>query len=242
MINIVSTGPGKIDCMSLEAVRAIETADVIVGYKKYIELLGPLLQEQEVFYNGMKKEVDRCRKALEFSKAHKNVAMVSGGDAGIYGIAGIMQEIVLEEGPGEKVNVIPGISSAHAAASSLGAPIVHDSVYISLSNLLTDIELIKKRLHGAGMGDFITNIYNPKSKGRPDFIVMARDILLEYKDPATCVGIVKNAKRENEEIFLTNLKDMCDVDIDMSTMVIVGNKDTYIKEGKMITPRGYRRD
>lgn len=241
MINIVSTGPGKIDCMSLEAIKAIETADVIVGYKKYIELLDEIITNQEVFYNGMKKEVDRCRKALEFSKEGKKVAIVSGGDAGIYGIAGIMQEIVIEEGPETEVHVLPGISSAHAAASSLGAPIVHDSVYISLSNLLTDIELIKKRLHAAGMGDFITNLYNPKSKGRPDFINMARDILLEHKGPETCVGIVKNAKRDNEEIFLTTLKDMCDVDIDMSTMVIIGNKDTFVKGGKMITPRGYRR-
>lgn len=241
MINIVSTGPGHVDCMSYEAVEAIKNADVIVGYKKYIELIRPLIHKQEIFYNGMKKEVDRCMNALAYAKEGKNVAMVSGGDAGIYGIGGIMQEIVLEQDSDIEVRCYPGITSAHAAASVLGAPIVHDSVYISLSDLLTDIEVIKKRLHAAGMGDFITCIYNPKSKGRPDYINMARDILLQYKDEHTPVGIVKNARRDNQAVFITDLKDMCEVDIDMSSMVIVGNGDTFVKNGKMITPRGYRR-
>ena len=241
MIYIVSTGPGLIECMSGEAVEAIETSDVIVGYNKYIQLLEPILTRQEIFSNGMKKEVDRCRKALELSQAGKTVAMVSGGDAGIYGIGGIMQEIILEEGPETEVYAIPGVTSAHAAAAALGAPIVHDSVYISLSDLLTDIEVIKKRLHCAGSGDFITCIYNPKSKGRPHYIEMARDILLEYKDPSTPVGLVKNAKRDNEEVFIKTLETMCEVDINMSTMVIVGNSDTFVKGNKMITPRGYRR-
>lgn len=241
MIYIVSTGPGLIECMSGEAIAAISQSDVVVGYKKYVELLEPLLEGQETFVNGMKKEVDRCRKALELSKEGKKVAMVSGGDAGIYGIGGIMQEIIIEEGPETEVVVIPGITSAHAAAAALGAPIVHDSVTISLSDLLTDIEVIKKRLHAAGMGDFITCIYNPKSKGRPHYIEMARDILLEYKSSDTPVGLVKNARRSNQEVFITNLKDMCSVDINMSTMVIIGNADTYVKGNKMITPRGYRR-
>jgi precorrin-3B C17-methyltransferase len=243
MLNIVSTGPGKIDYMSLEAIKAIEKSEVIIGYKKYVELIDELITDQKVIMNGMKHEVDRCKMALEHACMGKEVSIVSGGDAGIYGIAGIMQEIILEEE--EKahisidVQVIPGISSAHAAASSLGAPIVHDSVFISLSNLLTPLELIKKRLHAAGMGDFVTCIYNPRSKGRPDFIHMAREILLEYKDTDTPVGIVKNAKRLNEKIIFTNLNQMCDHDIDMSTMVIVGNKDTFIKNNRMVTPRGY---
>jgi precorrin-3B C17-methyltransferase len=245
MLNIVSTGPGKIEHMSLEAIKAIEKSEVIIGYKKYVELIEELITDQKVIMNGMKHEVDRCKMALEHARMGLEVSIVSGGDAGIYGIAGIMQEIILEEE--EKVDiaidvqVIPGISSAHAAASSLGAPIVHDSVFISLSNLLTDLELIKKRLHAAGMGDFVTCIYNPKSKGRPDFIDMAREILLEYKQADTPVGIVKNAKRIDEKIIFTNLNDMCKHNIDMSTMVIVGNQDTYIKNKRMITPRGYRR-
>lgn len=241
MITIVSTGPGLIECMSGEAIEAVKNADVVVGYKKYVQLLEPILDGQETFINGMKKEVDRCRKALELSKEGKKVAMVSGGDAGIYGIGGIMQEIVLEEGPETEVVAIPGITSAHAAAAALGAPIVHDSAYISLSDLLTDIEVIKKRLHAAGSGDFITCIYNPKSKGRPHYIEMARDILMAHKSEDTPVGIVKNARRSNQEVFITSLKDMLSVDIDMSTMVIVGNADTFVKGGKMITPRGYRR-
>lgn len=241
MITIVSTGPGLIECMSGEAIEAVKNADVVVGYKKYVQLLEPILDGQETFINGMKKEVDRCRKALELSKEGKKVAMVSGGDAGIYGIGGIMQEIVLEEGPETEVVAIPGITSAHAAAAALGAPIVHDSAYISLSDLLTDIEVIKKRLHAAGSGDFITCIYNPKSKGRPHYIEMARDILMAHKSEDTPVGIVKNARRSNQEVFITSLKDMLSVDIDMSTMVIVGNADTFVRGGKMITPRGYRR-
>ena len=241
MIYIVSTGPGLVECMSAEAVDAIKASDVVVGYNKYVNLIQPLLTTQDTFVNGMKKEVDRCRKALELSKEGKTVAMVSGGDAGIYGIGGIMQEIVLEEGPETEVVAIPGITSAHAAAAALGAPIVHDSVYISLSDLLTDIEVIKKRLHAAGTGDFITCIYNPKSKGRPHYIAMARDILLEHKSEDTPVGIVKNARRSTQEVFFTTLKDMCDVDIDMSSMVIIGNCDTFVKNNKMITPRGYRR-
>ncbi len=241
MIYIVSTGPGSIECMSGEAIAAIKSSDVIVGYKLYVELLKPMITDQEIFVNGMKKEVDRCREALNLSKAGKTVAMVSGGDAGVYGMAGIMQEIVLEEGPDTEVVSIPGITSAHAAASVLGAPIVHDSVTVSLSDLLTDIDMIKKRLHAAGMGDFITCIYNPKSKGRPHYIEMARDILLEYKSPETPVGLVRNAKRENQEVVITNLKEMCNHEINMSTMVIVGNGDTFVRNGKMITPRGYRR-
>lgn len=241
MIYIVSTGPGLIECMSGEAIEAIKKSDVVVGYSKYVNLLEPLLTGQETFVNGMKKEVDRCRKALELSKEGKIVSMVSGGDAGIYGIGGIMQEIVLEEGPETEVVAIPGITSAHAAAAALGAPIVHDSVYISLSDLLTPIETIKKRLNAAGLGDFITCIYNPKSKGRPHYIEMARDILLEHKPSDTPVGVVKNARRTNQEVFITNLKDMCDIDIDMSSMVIIGNCDTFVKNNKMITPRGYRR-
>lgn len=241
MIYIVSTGPGSIEKISGEAIAAIKNSDVIVGYKKYIELIDPLLDSQEIFSNGMTKEVDRCRKALELSLSGKIVSMVSGGDAGIYGMSGIMQEIVLEEAPETEVVVIPGITAANAAAAALGAPIVHDSVYISLSDLLTNIEVIKKRLNAAGMGDFITCIYNPKSKGRPHYIEMARDILLEYKNPKTVVGIVKNAGRDNQEVFHTTLKDMCEIDIDMSTMVIIGNADTYFKNNRMITPRGYRR-
>lgn len=241
MIYIVSTGPGSKEHMSLEAINAIENCDVIVGYKKYIELLKPVIKDKEVFSNGMKKEVDRCLKALELSRAGNKVAMVSGGDAGIYGMGGIMQEIVLENAPDTEVVVVPGITSAHAAAAVLGAPIVHDSLLISLSDLLTDIDTIKKRLHAAGMGDFITSIYNPKSKGRPHYVEMARDILLQYKGAETPVGIVKNAMRDNQEVFITDLQNMCNYEIDMSTIIIIGNCDTFVRNGKMITPRGYRR-
>lgn len=241
MIYIVGTGPGIIECLSLEAVDVLKKCDAVVGYNRYIELINPLLKGKEVFSNGMKKEVDRCREALNMALAGKTVALVSGGDAGVYGMAGIMQEIVLEEAPEMEVQVIPGITASHAAAAVLGAPIVHDSVSISLSDLLTDIEMIKKRLHAGGMGDFIVSLYNPKSKGRPHYLEMARDILLEYKKPETPVGIVKNARRDNQQVEITTLERVCDHPVDMSTMVIIGNRDTFIQKGKMITPRGYRR-
>lgn len=241
MIHVVSTGPGSKDCLSFEAVEAIKKSSVIIGYKKYIELIEPVLEDQEVIYNGMKKEVERCKLALDYAKEGKEVALVSGGDAGIYGMAGIMHELVLEDGDSVEIKAYPGITAAMAAASELGAPIVHDSVYISLSDLLTDIEVIKKRLHAAGMGDFITCIYNPKSKGRPHYISMARDILLEHKDKSTPVGLVRNARRDNQEIVLTDLEHFCDHEINMSTMVIIGNADTFIQGGRMITPRGYRK-
>lgn len=241
MIHVVSTGPGTKDCLSLEAIEVLKKVSVIIGYKKYIELIEPLLENQEVIHNGMKKEVERCQLALEYAKEGKEVALVSGGDAGIYGMAGIMHELVIEDGDRVEIKSYPGITAAMAAASELGAPIVHDSVYISLSDLLTDIEVIKKRLHAAGMGDFITCIYNPKSKGRPHYIEMARDILLEHKDKATPVGLVRNARRDNQEIVLTDLEHVCDHEINMSTMVIIGNADTFISGGRMITPRGYRK-
>lgn len=241
MINIVSTGPGYEACMTYEAVEAIKSSDVIVGYQRYVKLIEALIQTQEIYTNGMKGEVERCRVALDYAKRGKTVAIISGGDAGIYGIGGIMQEVILEEGKDMEVRTYPGVTSAHGAAALLGAPIVHDSVYISLSDLLTDLEVIKKRIHSAGLGDFVTCIYNPKSKGRPDYITMARDILLEYKRADTPVGIVRHARRDQQEVFITTLGDMCTLPIDMSTMVIIGNEDTYVKDGKMITPRGYRR-
>jgi len=168
------------------------------------------------------------------------VVLVSSGDPGIYGMAGVLLEVKEEMGSQVEVEILPGITAVNAAASALGAPLMHDFVVISLSDLLTDWEVIKRRIRCGGEGDFIVALYNPKSKGRITQIEEARAILLAYRGEDTPVGIVRNAKREKEEIIITNLKDMLQHPIDMTTVVVIGNSNTYIKNGKMITPRGYK--
>lgn len=238
-IYVVGIGPGNKEHMSFAAVDAIEKADVIVGYKTYMKLIDHMLEGKEVYESGMKRELDRCLKVIEFANEGKSVALVSSGESGVYGMAGIMLELVDED---HDVEVVPGITASNAAASCLGAPIMHDHATISLSDLLTDWELIKKRLHCAGEGDFIVNLYNPKSKGRQTQIVEAQEILLKYKSPETVVGIVRSAKRQEEEIEITTLGKMVESEINMFTMVIIGNSKTFVKNGKMVTPRGYKLD
>ena len=240
MIYIIGTGPGLEEYMSLRAIDAINDSDIIIGYKTYIDQIKNLVKNKEIYSAGMKREIDRCTKALEYALEGKKVGLVSGGDAGVYGMAGIMYEIALEHLDKISIEVIPGITAANAAASSLGAPIMHDYAVISLSDLLTEWSLIEKRLNCAGQGDFVVTLYNPKSHGRKEHIEKARDILLKYKEKNTPVGIVRNAKREKEEMEITTLEKMCDSEINMSTMVIIGNSKTYVAEGKIITPRGYR--
>ncbi|WDV44295.1 precorrin-3B C(17)-methyltransferase [Clostridiaceae bacterium M8S5] len=239
MIYIIGTGPGADEHMSIKAIEAINKADVIVGYKTYVNLIKNLIKDKEVCSLGMRKEVDRCMFALENALNGKVVGLVSGGDCGVYGMAGIMYEIAKPYLGKVKIEVVPGITSANAAAASLGAPLMHDYVTISLSDLLTDWQLIEKRMKYACKGDFVITIYNPKSHGRVEHINKIRDILLEYKDKNTPVGIVRNAKRDNEEVEITTIDEMLNHEINMSTMVIVGNSKTYICHKKMITPRGY---
>lgn len=184
----------------------------------------------------MMKEVDRCTDVLKMAKDGKNVALISSGDAGVYGMAGIMLEIADDK---IEVEVIPGVTATNAAAAITGAPVMHDYVTISLSNLLTDWELIKKRLELAAQGDFVVSIYNPKSRGRVTQIEEAQKIMLKYKPKMTPVAIVRNAGRENEEYVVTTLEEMTKHEIDMLTIVIIGNSNTYVKNGKIITPRGY---
>ena len=236
-IYVTGLGPGLYEHMTEAAKNSLKDADVIVGYKTYIDLIKDLISDKEVLSSGMRREIDRCQDCLDLAEQGKTVTLVSSGDAGVYGMAGIMLEIVEKQ-----KSDVPGISAANAAASTLGAPLMHDYCVISLSDLLTDWEMIKKRLRCAGEGDFIVTLYNPKSKGRPDNIVEAQKILLEYKAPETPVGIVRNAKRANESYVITTLEKMCDEEIDMFSMVVIGNSKTYITEDhlKMITPRGYQ--
>lgn len=235
-IYVVGLGPGNHEYMSLKAMKVLKSVDVVVGYKTYIQLIEDIINDKEIVVSGMKKEVDRCNQVLDIASTGKSVALVSSGDAGVYGMAGIMLEI----NNGFEIEVVPGITSANASASSLGAPLMHDFCVISLSDLLTDWELIKNRIKYGAMGDFIMAIYNPRSKGRQTQIVEARDILLEHKSKDTVVGIVENAKREGERVTITSLEKMLDHEINMFTTVIIGNSKTYVKDGQMVTPRGYK--
>lgn len=236
-IYVVGIGPGNMEDISVRAYKTLKNVDVIAGYITYIDLVKDEFKEKEFYVSGMKKEIDRCEKVLELAKEGKIVALISSGDAGIYGMAGIMIEVAL--GRGIDVEVIPGITSSVAGASLVGAPLMHDQAIISLSDLLTDWEVITKRIDRASEGDFVISLYNPKSKGRTEQIVEAREIMLKHKAPSTPVALLRHVGREDENYTLTNLDEMLNYEIDMFTVVIVGNSKTYVKEGKMITPRGY---
>jgi precorrin-3B C(17)-methyltransferase len=235
-IYVVGIGPGKKADMTFRAYEAMEKSDIIIGYKTYMDLIKEYYSGKEMKNSQMTKEVDRCIDVLKLAKEGKNVALISSGDAGVYGMAGIMLEIADGE---VEVEIIPGVTATNAAAAIVGAPVMHDYVTISLSNLLTDWELIKKRLELAAQGDFVVSIYNPKSRGRVTQIEEAREIMLKYKPKTTPVAIVRNAGREDEEHVVTTLDEMLNHEINMLTIVIIGNANTFIKDGKMITPRGY---
>lgn len=235
-IYVVGIGPGKKENMTFRAYEAMEKSDIIVGYKTYVDLVKKYYPEKEMKSSAMTKEVDRCTEVLELARQGKTVSLISSGDAGVYGMAGIMLEIADED---MEVEVIPGITATNAAAAITGAPIMHDYATISLSDLLTDWELIKKRLELAAQGDFVVSIYNPKSRGRVTQIEEAREIMMKYKPKSTPVAIVRNAGREDERYVLTTLDEMLNHEIDMLTIVLIGNSNTFVKNGKIITPRGY---
>jgi len=235
MIYVMGIGPGSREAMTFEVMEAIEKSDVIVGYKTYIDLIKDLVSHKEIVSNGMKQEIDRVRKAVEISGTGKTVAVISSGDAGVYGMAGL----VLEMANGEDVKVISGITASTAAAAVLGAPLMHDFCHISLSDLLTPLELIYKRVELAAQADFVICIYNPRSKGRPEYLKNSFEIMKKHKSGSTPVGVVRNVYRDNQEINICTL-DTIDFEIvDMTSIVIVGNSSTYIKDGKIITKRGY---
>jgi len=233
-------GPGDLEYLSIKAFQVIKDVDVVVGYNTYIDLLADLINEdQEVISTGMTKEVDRTALAIEAACEGQKVAMVSSGDAGVYGMAGLVLEMVNEKGLDLAVEIIPGITAANAAASTLGAPLMHDYAVISLSDLLTPWEVIVDRLEKAAAADFVIALYNPKSNQRTEQIVEAREIFLKHKEPSTPVGIVRNAKRGSEEMVVTNLDQMLEEEIDMVTTVIIGNSETFTFADFMVTPRGY---
>jgi precorrin-3B C17-methyltransferase len=238
-IYVVGTGPGDKKDMTLRAVQAIEEGQVIIGYALYTDLLGEMLQGKEIISSGMRGEVERCYLAVEEAARGKKVVLVSSGDAGIYGMAGVVLQVMAEKGITLEVEIVPGVTAASAAAAILGAPLMHDFAVISLSDLLTPWELIETRLQMAGKGDFVVVLYNPRSHGRKEQLQRAQQVLLKYREGRTPVGIVRNAGREGEVKRITVLERMLECEIDMATTVIIGNSRSYIWQDKIITPRGY---
>lgn len=232
---VIGIGPGGREHMTLKAIDAIKECDVIVGYTPYIDYLGDLVEGKELYSTGMREEIQRCKAAIEMTKEGKTTAIISTGDAGLYGMAGP----ILEMAQGVKVEIIPGVTSAFSAAAELGSPIMHDFASISLSDLMTPWEVIENRVEKAAEADFVIGIYNPKSKGRKDHLSKAIDIISKYRDKKTPVGIVRNSGREGRDITITQL-DSIDYDsVDMLCVIIVGNSNTYVEGDKIITPRGY---
>ena len=241
-ITVIGIGPGSLLDMTPRAREAISQAEVVAGYNTYIRLVEPLLADKKVIGTAMMQEIDRCRMAVEEAAQGQDTVVVSSGDSGVYGMAGLVLELVLQIPAAERPEfggIIAGVSAVNAAASVLGAPLMHDFAVISLSNLLTPWELIRKRIRMAAEGDFVTALYNPKSKKRVQNIEEVREIMLKYRDPATPVGIVTAASREGEQKVISTLQDFTQQEINMFSMVIIGNSQTYVKEGWMITPRGY---
>jgi cobalt-factor III methyltransferase len=242
---IIGFGPGSFEHITKRAREAIEESEVVIGYNTYVDLISGLLTGQKIVRTGMTEEVSRAQEAVRQAEAGKKVAVISSGDAGVYGMAGLVYEVLMDKGwsraDGVEVEVIPGISAINSSASLLGAPIMHDSCTISLSDHLTPWELIAKRVEAAGQADFVIALYNPRSGRRTRQIVETQRILLKYRSPDTPVGIVKSAYREREHVVITNLQNMLEHDIGMLTTVVIGNSTTMIYEGLMITPRGYQR-
>ena len=236
---VVGTGPGAVEHMTLAACAALKKAEVIIGYKTYLQLIPEFLVDKEVISSEMMKEVERCRLALETAETGKTAALVSGGDPGIYAMAGLVFEMAREGGFTCTIQIIPGLAAINSCAARLGAPLMHDFAAISLSDLLTPWELIEKRLTAAASADFVTAIYNPRSKKRRDQIVRTQEIFLAHRSPTTPVGIVTAATRDNETLVVTTLEKMLENEITMQSTVIIGNSQTFAWKELMITPRGY---
>jgi precorrin-3B C17-methyltransferase len=239
MLTVIGIGPGSEAMMTQEAIAALQEAEIVVGYKTYTHLVKPLTGDKQVIKTGMCKEIERCQTAIELAQAGHNVALISSGDAGIYGMAGLVLELVTSQQLDIEVRLVAGITASIAAASLLGAPLMHDFCHISLSDLLTPWPVIEKRIIAAASADFVICFYNPRSRGREGHLARAFELMSEFTRPQTPVGVVKAAGRKKEQKWLTTFGEMDFEPVDMTSLVIVGNKTTFIRDGLMITPRGY---
>lgn len=242
-IYIVGLGPGSAAQTTQRALAVLAESDVIVGYRTYVNLIRELVGGKEVLASGMRQEVARAQEAVRVALSGRVVAVVCSGDPGIYGMAGlvfeVLREVGWERGDGIEVEVVPGVPALSAAAALLGAPLMHDFVSISLSDLLTPWETIARRLELAAQGDFVTALYNPKSAQRTEQLAEARRIIGLYRSDQTPVGIVRNAYRQGQQVVLTDLGHLLEQEVDMLTVVVVGNSTTFAFNGLMVTPRGY---
>lgn len=238
-VYVIGMGPGSYDQMTVKAVRILENCDVIVGYTVYIDLLKEYFPEKRYLTTSMRQEIDRCRIAFEEARKGAETAMVCSGDAGIYGMAGLMYEVG-EDYPEVEIEVIPGVTAAMGGSAVLGAAVGHDVSLISLSDLLTPWELIEERLECAAKADFVICLYNPSSRKRSTYLARACEVILKYKEEGTICGIVKNIARKGEKMQILTLKELKETQVDMFSTVFIGNKQTKVIRGKMITPRGYR--
>ena len=235
---VVGLGPGGADGMTVRAKDAIEKSDVIVGYTVYIDLIRDLFPNKAYLSTPMRKEVDRVRLALSTAAQGQTVAMVCSGDAGVYGMSGLCEEL-LSEYPGVEIETVPGVSAVLSGAAILGAPLMHDFAVISLSDLLTPWEKIEKRLLSAAEADFVICLYNPASHKRRDYLKKACELVLRFASPKTVCGIARNIGRDGEETRVLTLEELRDAEVDMFSTVFIGNSETKVINGKMVTPRGY---
>ena len=238
-IYVVGIGPGSQEGMTLEAKAVLEGCDCIVGYHTYIDLIRGYFPDKEFVVTGMTQEVARCRLVLERALEGQKVAIVSSGDAGIYGMAGIMHEVAADT-PDVDIEVIPGVTAASAGAALLGAPLIADACLISLSDLLTPWDKIENRLDCAAAGDFVICLYNPASKKRADYLEKACDIILRHQSAHTPAGIVRNIGRDGQAVKILTLGELRTQHLDMFCTVFIGNSQTKVLNGKLVTPRGYR--
>ena len=238
-VSVIGIGPGGKQWLTQEAEEAIRRSDLVVGYTVYVELVRAYFPEKEYLTTPMKQEAKRCEMALAEANEGKQVAMVCSGDAGVYGMAGLMLELGTSY-PNVEIRICPGITAALAGGAVLGAPLTHDFAVISLSDLLTPKEKIEKRLKAAAMADFVICLYNPSSKKRKDYLAWACGCMMEYKKKETVCGIVRNIGREGQESKILTLEELQHTQVDMFSTVFVGNEETREIDGKMVTPRGYR--
>lgn len=236
---VVGIGPGRYEEMTIRAAEALKGCDTIVGYTVYVDLVREHFSDKEFLTTPMTREVERCELAFAEAAKGKTVAMICSGDAGVYGMSGLILEMG-EQYPQIPVERISGVTAAIGGAAVLGAPLIHDFAVISLSDLLTPWEKIEKRLLNAAEADFVICLYNPSSRKRHDYLAKACDLVLRYKSEDTVCGIVENIGRDGEGYRVMSLRKLRDTEVDMFTTVFIGNAQTKEIAGKMVTPRGYR--
>lgn len=235
---VVGIGPGSYEDMTVRAQRALAGCDIIVGYTVYVDLVKERFADKEFLTTPMRKEVERCTLAFERASENKTVALICSGDAGVYGMSGLAEELA-PQFPGVEIETIPGVSAVLSGAAILGAPLMHDFAVISLSDLMTPWAKIEKRLLCAAQSDFVICLYNPSSRKRKDYLRRACELVSQYAAPETVCGIAKNIGREGEDAIILTLRELRDAEVDMFSTVFIGNSQTRVIGCKMVTPRGY---